>query len=73
MTTANSACGSPSFAIPRTNCGPTPNPTANRNSRKKMDLTLGEIGMSSCPMTTPAMSVAVTAPRPMPRHVLPPA
>ncbi|MGN6459047.1 MAG: hypothetical protein ACTHLV_23055, partial [Achromobacter mucicolens] len=29
MTTAKIAWGSPSLAIPRTNCGPTPYPTAH--------------------------------------------
>ena len=31
--------------------------------RKNTDFTLGEIAMSSCPMSTPASSTAVTFPR----------
>src|SRR5207249_4107384 len=37
--------------------------------RKKVDFTFGEIVMPSCPITTAASRVAVTAPRPMPLKV----
>lgn len=57
------ACGTPSFAIPRTNCGPTPYPTANRNIRKNTDFTLAEILTPRMPITIATSSVDVTAPR----------
>jgi hypothetical protein len=50
---------------PRKNCGPTPYPTANRNIRKKVDLTLPEIVIWPCtaPTITPTSNVLVTTPR----------
>ena len=63
MTTAKMACGNPSEAIPRTNCGPTPYPTANRNMMKKIDLTLGETTMPSWPIRIATSKVPVTVPR----------
>jgi hypothetical protein len=60
--TAKITCGNPSLLRPRTNCGPTPYPTANRNMRKNTDFTCGEITMCSWPNTTPTNSVPVTAP-----------
>src|SRR3954471_262374 len=68
-TTAKIACGKPSFAMPRTNCGPTAYPTAKRNIRNTNALSGCAIVMPICPINTPASSVAVTAPRPMPLKV----
>src|SRR5688572_11334842 len=68
-TTAKTACGTPSFAIPLTNCGPTAYPTANRNIKNANALSGCEIVIPICPISTPARRVAVTAPKPMPRKV----
>ena len=55
-------CRGPSLPRPRKNCGPTPNPTANRNIRKKVDLIGPATVIPSWPMRTPASRVAVTFP-----------
>src|SRR3954466_8729245 len=68
-TPAKIACGKPSFAMPRTNCGPTAYPTAKRNIRNTNALSGCAIVMPIGPITTPASSVAVTAPRPIPLNV----
>ncbi len=58
--------------MPRTNCGPTPYPTANRNIRKNTDFTFGDILTPRTPMPMATSKVAVTAPRLKPLKLLPP-
>ncbi|MNM91648.1 hypothetical protein D3C81_1039530 [compost metagenome] len=71
-TAAKMTWGTPSRAMPRTNCGPTLYPTAKRNIRKNTALTLGEMVTPSVPMAMETSRVAVTAPRLKPLKLLPP-